>query len=57
MNKRSCSNKTGLNTGLHRLEIVVLYRVPDPKGGGPHVKQNPRKGVLNFLEEHHPRIL
>ena len=42
--------------------IVVLYRVADPKGwvlpkGGPHVKQNPRKGVLNFLEDPHPRIL
>ena len=43
---------------------VVLYRVPDPKGGsflrgggGPHVKQNPRKGVLNFLEDPYPRIL
>ena len=43
----------------------VLYRVPDPGGGGggsflrggPHVKQNPRKGVLNFLEDPHPRIL
>ena len=35
---------------------VVLYGVPDPNGrffpkgdGGPHVKQNPRKGVHNFL--------
>ena len=44
--------------------LVVLYRVPDPKmgggfflRGGPHVKQNPRKGVLNFLEDPHPRIL
>ena len=41
---------------------VVLYRVPDPKGGpsqgvGPHVKQNPRKGVFSFLEDPHPRIL
>ena len=44
---------------------VVLYRVPDPKGGGsflrgggvgPHIKQNPRKGVLIFLEDPHPRI-
>ena len=46
------------------LSLVVLYRVPDPKGGvlpkgggGPHVKQNPMKGVLNFLEDPHPRIL
>ena len=42
--------------------LVVLYRVPDPKGGsflrgGPHVKQNPRKGVLIFLEDPYPRIL
>ena len=42
---------------------VVLYRVLDPKGGGvlpkggPYVKQIPRKGVLNFLEDPHPRIL
>ena len=52
---------------LVMLAEVVLYRVPDPKGGGgvlpkgggggPHVKQNPRKGVLNFLEDPHPRIL
>ena len=29
-----------------------------PKGGGgPHVKQNPRKGVLKYLEDPHPRIL
>ena len=41
---------------------VVLHRVPDPKGGsflsgGHHVKQNPRKGVLIFLEDLHSRIL
>ena len=23
----------------------------------PHEKQNPKKGVLNFLEDLHPRIL
>ena len=45
-----------------KVSLVVLYRVPDPrggpsKGGDPHVKQNPRKGVLNFLEDPHPRIL
>ena len=52
------------NEPLQSEPIVVLYRVPDPKGGGvlpkgggPHVKQNPRKGVLNFLEDPNPRIL
>ena len=26
-------------------------------GGVPHVKQIPRKGVLNFLKDPYPRIL
>ena len=48
------------------MDIVVLYLVPDPvrgvlpKGGGgvgcPRVKQNHRKGVLDFLEDPLPRI-
>ena len=54
-----------LYRSLYNQMEVVLYRVPDPKeggglpkgGGGPHVKQNPRKEVLNFLEDPYPRIL
>ena len=36
-----------------------LYRFSEPKGGGdgPHIKQNPRRGVLSFLDDSHPRIL
>ena len=51
-------------TFANEISPVVLYRVPDPEGGGsflreggPHVKQNPRKGVLNFLEESNSKVL